>query len=250
MARIIALFIMAALSGCASITPLTPPPGDSGPGRKVSISGRLPSDGEKWAAATSIPGTYFGVSGGSGIPIFGLFGVIGASANQLLIQSANAKLGASVSALTTANLAELLRDVSGLEIKEGAHTNEYRLTPAARLYFVNEQRFYLSCILNVEYDAGAAQWKAIYDVNPDAMHSTTDGPEAVIVTLKTCLTDAHVLFTEHVSGSLGPTQNRTVKVIGMTITAPTHTTALPSRVIVNYGFGVQQIRRSAVLAVE
>ena len=138
--------------GCAVVKPIGPPPNGSLPVRAY-ISPRLPTLTEKFGSATDIPNTYFGISGASGSLLVGLLlGPIGVLANTSYVQSQNEKLAPAFAVFTSLNLADALRDVNAsIEIASTPKVSQCTLVQASRIFVLDDKRFLLTCMLNVDY---------------------------------------------------------------------------------------------------
>jgi hypothetical protein len=241
------------LAGCASVQPISAPPNSPAPIR-AHISLRLPTLQEKFGAATDLPNSYFGVSGAQGSVILGLFGPLGMLANMAHVQSTNEKAAPAFAQLSSMNLADVLREVDGnLRVSRVPHSGEYSIVPAGRIVILDERKFVVTCLLNVEYNANTDKpWRAYYEVNPDVVFEITDSQHksAVASTLRRCFQTAMGNFYSHIDGTIGGARLMDIKLSNATLRMPVYVGKLPGRVIGNNGFGLQEFKPSEILKVE
>ena len=161
------------VGGCAVVKPVGPPPNGSLPVR-THISPGLPTLTEKFGSATDIPNTYFGISGARGSLLVGLLpGRIGVLANASYVQSQNEKLAPAFAVFTSLDLdlADALRDVNtSMELASNPKVGQYTLVPASRIFVLDDKRFLLTCMLNVDYQHDTDMpWRTYYEVNADTI---------------------------------------------------------------------------------
>lgn len=232
------------VTGCASVKPLQPPAQAEGDFTAV-VADRLPADNEKFS--TSIPDSYFGVSGASGSLATGLLlGPIGVAANAAYVQSKNKENGAKVADLTSEDLGQILRTVVGAPSVEGHHG--YELIPTGIVFFRDDNTYMLSCLINARYAASSTenQWQARYLVEAEGVYGVDD-PSATAeakATLRPCLEEAYALFRMHVTNQDGSYTVKKIRRATIDLKLPVQDQALPEQIIGNDGLGLIKFRKS------
>ncbi|MEI7614056.1 MAG: hypothetical protein WCK63_14235 [Betaproteobacteria bacterium] len=242
-----------ALAGCVTVTPLSPPISTSAE-TTAYIAARLPTEREKFSA-TSVPNSYFGVSGASGSLAAGLLlGPIGALINYTYAQSKNTGRASSIGDLFALDLADTLHTaVPTLQVQVQPQERQYALVPAANIIFIDDKSFNVFCTLNVELPSATDKpWRARYIISPDTLFSVDSSQTRAEVAsvLSSCLGRAYELFREHVSGRMGSSTVKEIKTKSFTYTLSVNDGKLPGRVIGNDELGLIEFRRSDVLEVK
>jgi hypothetical protein len=244
-----------ALISCSSIGPLRPPV-EGGISANISVAERFPAAEEKWSV-TSVPNSYFGISGARGNLFAGLLlGPIGVAANASYVQGKNTKALSSVADLTATNLAVLMKSAITLPLaKTPPNKPGYVLIPAAALTFDTDTSYYLTCILTAEYPTAVnGVWRGSYRVTRDTNFAVSDplAKDKSIADLTECFRESYRLFVTHVSGEDGTYTVRTAKFKNSmtSLRMPIQDKALPDRIIGNDNAGLTEFRKIDVESVE
>lgn len=245
------------LSGCVAAPALKQPPVATAP-TGAFVSDTLPTGPQKYTY-TNLDGTYFGASGGSGSAAVGLLlGPIGVAANVAHINSVNRQRVAPLGALTSQNLAGLLKQELANAGADTA-TSGYKLTPAANVAFTSDTAYVLGCTITAELPAanGAKPWAARYAIHVDGQFDSRHAADtdAAIAALAPCLRSAYGVFRQHVEARPGTFETRVVTirtVQGRTLDQKLQvaTAALPGKVLVNDFQGVAELRAADVVKVQ
>lgn len=221
------------------------------------VADRLPTDVEKWTA-TSIPGTYFGISGARGSLLAGLLlGAVGVAGNVIHIQGQNRSRAETVKSLTSLQLAEFLKQsVPELSGPIDTALPSYTLIPSAYFYFPTDTTYYVGCTLNAKFGAtkkpgDKPSWHARYSTQVDQeISSESESNDVTMNAIATCLQEAYRLFSAHVAGTLGSFNVRKIVMGNSALKLPVADGELPKRVVANDGTGIVEFRRSAVKEVK
>lgn len=223
------------------------------------ISDRLPTQAEA-QAYTLLEGKYFGSSGASGSLAAGLlFGPLGVAANVAYINSENTRRTTPLKVVADLNLAKLLSEqVAALPAGPRGERTSYELIPAANFYFKSDTSYWLTCVLTADLpQPGQASWRARYAVATEGSFdsSSSSDTQRAADAVAPCLRDAYQLFVDHVSGSVGTFEPRTIstkRIDGQGTVDEVWNVAigsLPGRIIANDVSGLVQFRKSELVSV-
>lgn len=251
----------ALLAGCASGPQFKQPPAEAIRATSALVSEAMPTSAQKFGA-TSIDQTYFAVGGATGSLAVGLaFGAIGALANAAYVTSVNESRAEKITEVTSTDLAKLLRkQVPSLNAAVPDAATAYKLTPAGNIWFKSDTEYWLGCTIAVELPQadGSTAWSGRYASVVDGLFDAArpgDNAKAV-AGLASCLQTAYGLFQDHISGKLGPFEQRTVSspsIDGKRTIDSIYQVAvsrLPDHVFINDGLGVAELRSAEITQIK
>lgn len=244
------------LAGCVTPLPFKEVPPASPPASSFFVSDTQPTSAQKYSY-TSLEGTYFGSSGGSGSLAVGLmFGLVGVMANVAYTHSVNRKRAVPLAALTSQDLAKILNQQLSMISDTGVRSSQaFKLTPAANVAFNTDTAYELGCAVTAELppDAGRPAWNARYAVAVNGVFDSSHGDDTTAASnaLGPCLLEAYKLFKDHVEGKIGPFELRTITMHpagGKDVVLPVQVAVsqLPARVIIHDYLGLNEMRASEV----
>jgi hypothetical protein len=196
------------LGACASFHPVVPINVDIQK-HQIVVSENKPTLGQK-GARIDIPDTYFGVSSNKrGSLTAGLLlGPLGVAANGAYVESETRKMADRVPAIFDIDLSRILAEQEGYPI-EGASASGSKivLTPAARLYFGNDEglEYSVICILNARVMNGSVEETSTnYSLWQQEKFSgqSDETKQRVARELQKCFADALPLMKAHMTDKL------------------------------------------------
>lgn len=196
------------LSACANFQPVVPINVDTQK-HQIVVSENKPTSSQK-GARIDIPDTYFGVSSNKrgSVAVGLLFGPIGVAANGAYVESETRKMAERVPAIFDIDLSKILAEQKGYPIDGQPGTgSKIVLTPAARLFFANDEgiEYSVICVLNARVMNGAVeQTSTNYALWQQEKFSgqSDDTKQRVTRELQKCFADALVLMTGHMEDKL------------------------------------------------
>lgn len=246
-------------AACTTVTPKDPPAMAGQPARSY-LAQRLPTDDEK-AATYSVPGSHFGVSvmpGAGNVATGLLLGPIGVAMNIATLRAEAAEHAEAIKEVTALDAAALLREEApdlGADGAAGA-SRRFELVPTVTAQFTGRDTYRLTCsILATLVDNGSASWRLRYTASPEGDYKQRPGDAAqsdMKAAVQSCIGRTYALYRSHMAGEFAAWRTYELETTDgllpgtTTLTLPVHEASLPTRVVINTGFAVREMRPGSV----